>query len=447
VAETAIPLDAPTELVGTWHVPGAEERPAAGRLLFDPAEGLHLETISDLPLLLTFEVPILLGVTVDGRLVTLRNVHRLKQNYNSSGGVLTQASAQMAFVGMHATTEDELRLHAVQARLSHLNEWCFVSGVDLSNAIFPTGGTISFQQLDPLILARVRSALIGVWFDFDGRRVPDRADRPYELELRQQAWLTIRPRRRWRYDDFDELLTRIRWFFGFAAGAQDQLLELRGEATITTRTFGPHGRRSRPRRPVWIVFAPPRLAAPEPRAAAEMLFYRADLDDGELQRPLTRWLSLCRRLEMDPVFGPYFAALATSSMYSDLRFLIFAQVAEAYHARRAPSKVYFAKRIQLLVERMPRALRRSMPATFAREVTDTRNFETHRDSRSRLRAATGARLFAIAELLKLTFEISILRELGFSQAAITTLIARNRRVDGMRRRALEILEETTPGRP
>jgi hypothetical protein len=95
---------------------------------------------------------------------------------------------------------------------------------------------------------------------------------------------------------------------------------------------------------------------------------------------------------------------------------------------------------------MPGSLRRQIPDSFPREVTDTRNFGTHRDEKSRARAATGGRHFALAELLKLTFDAAILRELGFSQTKIAALVDPNLRVEGMLRRALEILAETTPGR-
>jgi hypothetical protein len=440
MADAAIPLNAPAEFVGQWFRPGEDADAASGRLLFDPVEGLTLETVSDRPLIRpTGELAILLGISVDGRLVTLRNVNRTQQNYNSRGGILTRAVVQSAFVGMHAAKEADLRFLFVEARLSHLNEWCYVSGVDLSNAIFPKGGTMTFQPLAQMILARTRGALVSVTFDFDGRRKPDRTDNPYEVALEQRAWLTIRPRRRWAYDDFDELMMRIRWFFGFAAGAQDQLLELRGEATQGA--------------PVWILFTPPKLFAPEHRGASEMLFCRADLRREHVERPLMRWLFLCRRLVMEPVFGPYFAALATGRMYSDLRFFVFAQAAEAYHARRNPSPkrgktIEFETRIRSLVEAMPRSLRRTIPATFPEEVKHTRNFGAHRDAKSRGRAATGPRLFALAELVKLAFDVAILRELGFTQTDITQLVGteRNRRVGGLHNIALSYLAETTPGR-
>jgi hypothetical protein len=241
MATDSMPLTAPHELVGQWYVPEGEERSGSGRLLFDPVEGLTLETVSDRPLLRRDGEPTLLGITVDGRLVTLRNVHSTTENYNSRGGVLTKAHVRTAFVGMHATTEDDLRFHKIEARLSHLNEWCYLSGVDLSEAVFPASGKITIEHVPPLVLARPPGARVFVRFDFDAAIKPDRADRPYEISLVQRAWLTIQPTQRWSYDDFGELLTRIRWFFGFAAGAQDQLLELRAEATVVSRTMGARG--------------------------------------------------------------------------------------------------------------------------------------------------------------------------------------------------------------
>jgi hypothetical protein len=357
----------------------------------------------------------------------------------------TCASAETAFIGMHAEREADLRFHSIAARLSHLNEWCLAAGIDLSQAVFPRAGRIDFRPPDPIVLARTQRATIAVTFDFHGERDREIGD-PFRLELAQRAWLSVAPRRRWHYDDFDQLLMQARWFFSFAAGAQDQLLELRAEATVIERHGGPRGiRLVRFRAPIWIVFSPPRLHTPERRTVEDMLFSLRDLPKTDLLRPLTRWLGLCRKLGMDAVFGPYFAALAQGAMYSDMRFLTFAQIVEAYHARRRPP-VTFQARIHELVESMPRQLRRQIPSSFAEEVKHTRNYETHRDETSRRKAATGSRLYALTELVKLTFEAAILRELGFSQREIAQLVDRNRRVGGWFRRALEILGETTPGR-
>jgi hypothetical protein len=442
-----IPLTAATEFIGAWYLPEDEEHVATGRLTFHPRDGLKLEVVSEIPLFRGgAEIPILLGRMADGRAVTLRDVLSSSSTWNSRGAYFTRAYVGSAFVGMHARTESDLRFHSVEARLSHLNAWCHLSGIDLEQALFPRGGTMTFTPPRALVLARTKGARIGVSFDFAGELEPEKADRPYEVNLKQRAWLTISPKRRWHCDDFDELIMRIRWFFGFAAGTQDELLEYRAKATVTTRRTGPGNRPSRGVATVWIMFSPPPLASPKPTPARDMLFCRADLKSDQIQRPLSRWLSLCRRLSMDPVFGPYYAALATDKVYSDTRFLMFAQAAEAYMGRRTP-RTKFDRRIRLLVEAMPRYLRGAMPPRFVKEVTIARNYGTHRDQGSHALAATGQRLFALTELVKLIFDLAILRELGFTQTEIADLVDRNRRVDGIRRWALKTLKETTPGRP
>src|SRR3954447_3186065 len=102
---TPITLTSPTEPVGRGFAPEAEEHAASGRLIFNPGEGLTLETISDLPLVSSrATLPIVLGITVDGRLVTLRlrNVFSITSNYHSPGGWSERSNVSTAFVGIHA---------------------------------------------------------------------------------------------------------------------------------------------------------------------------------------------------------------------------------------------------------------------------------------------------------------------------------------------------------
>src|SRR5205814_1108765 len=123
---------------------------------------------------------------------------------------------------------------------------------------------------------------------------------------------------------------------------------------------------------------------------------------------------------------------------------------EAYDARRHPAtgrhQISFKTRIETLVAGMPRELRGLIPASFADEVKNTRNFATHRDAKNRTRAATGARLWALAELLKFVFDVAMLRELGFRQNEIVRLVNRNDRVRGLVRLALDYMAQTKPGR-
>ena len=154
-------------------MPDQPDRIASGRLLYDPEEGLFLETISDVPLLLgPGSAPILLGVAVDGRLVTLRDVDQLSERFSAPGGSSLRASVRTAFVGMHAETPEALRLHSVDARLSHLTHWCSKPGIDVRHTIWPRGGVIHFGAPPTVVLAKTAGATFAVTFDFVGERDP-----------------------------------------------------------------------------------------------------------------------------------------------------------------------------------------------------------------------------------------------------------------------------------
>jgi hypothetical protein len=437
-------LDEPTslssgrEFFGSWHPPGDRESAESGRLVFDPTDGLTLETTARLPR----DAPIVHGTTSTGQLVTLTETLEQTSSFNSRGGHFTRTTARAAFFGIHAATTDELRFVALEARLSNLNDWCNLSGIDVSGTVQLRGGTIALRCPDPIALARPRQALVGVNFEIVGRREPD--DQflpPHRVTLEQEAWLFVRTRTARPLDQLDALMMQVRWFLGFAAGAQDELLELRAKL----RSPGP----GRHETTVTVVFAPPALLAPERRTASQMLFCLSDLPGDRRRTPLSRWLRLCDRLEMDAVLGPFFAALPSGVMHSDTRFLLFAQSAEAYHARRVPStrarKVDFVDRIRALARALPAQLARQLPKTFPEEIRDTRNYETHRGAGSRRKAATGERLLALAELLKITLEAAFLRELGFSQREILALLDGNRRIAGTWRWAIGALGRTTPG--
>jgi hypothetical protein len=89
---------------------------------------------------------------------------------------------------------------------------------------------------------------------------------------------------------------------------------------------------------------------------------------------------------MDPVFGPYRAALATRSFYGDHRFAVFAQSAEAYVGRRV-SNLDFRRKIEHLITSAPASIKAQLPAGLAKEILFARNHVTHRDVKSQKRAA------------------------------------------------------------
>ena len=59
-------------------------------------------------------------------------------------------------------------------------------------------------------------------------------------------------------------------------------------------------------------------------------------------------------------------------------------------------------------------------------IYDNRNYLTHYDPALKGRAATGARLLLMVEVLNLLLQASLLRELGFPEAKISAFASRSR---------------------
>ena len=102
----------------------------------------------------------------------------------------------------------------------------------------------------------------------------------------------------------------------------------------------------------------------------------------------------------------------------EYRFLVFAQALEAYHLRKHPGGLGYQARIQALVDELPAAVRRRIPAHFAELTKDTRHYFSHWNPALQTRAARGRRLLALTIGVKLLFELTMARELGFPQQQI-----------------------------
>ena len=130
-------------------------------------------------------------------------------------------------------------------------------------------------------------SLAGVRITAAPEMLDDPDGTPFALTIRQRTWVNVivtRAGRRWHYEDLFQMLDRIHAFIGFAAGAESEMLEVKGNAAVLVRTFGPP--RVRPRRirgTVWVLYRR-RRAIDSALQAPIMLFRRG----GALQVKLLR---------------------------------------------------------------------------------------------------------------------------------------------------------------
>jgi hypothetical protein len=226
------------------------------------------------------------------------------------------------------------------------------------------------------------------------------------------------------------MLGTFRAFVSLAAGIDSPLLEVAGDTTVTQTTVSGR-RRHRGRETVWVLFRQREMALDRETRAEEMLFREPDARFRN-RTPFGRWFR--RASLMEPIYDLYAAALTTRPMFLEDRFLAFVRALEAYDFRRSGGERKLLRVVRDAVDGLPAKLRGEVPAGFPELVRDTRHYLTHLNPKYQHVAAEGERLFALTEAVRLLFELSMLRELGFGKQQVWALVEGNQRLVGVVRR-------------
>jgi len=215
-----------------------------------------------------------------------------------------------------------------------------------------------------------------------------------------------------------------------------------------------------------ILYQPVRNAPRRNPRADEFLFKLPDIAGLE-QDCFSNWFTKAGWL--DPVCALYFGTLYNPSKYLDFNFLTLVQAVEAYHRRASlqtdkPPGEHDARIKEILDAAPPEhrdwlreqlrysnelSLRRRLKILFAQfsyllddlipdrkaainAIYDNRNYLTHYDPALRGRAATGASLLFLVEVLKFLLQACFLHELGLPEATIREFASRSRTVRMLR---------------
>jgi ApeA N-terminal domain 1 len=421
-----LPLDAPAELAGEWWVPGRREHIAHGRLTYSPEVGVELHLTSGKDVLPATEpTPWLHGQTVRGRPVTLRNCSAPRAWTASwPGGVEARARVELAFIGMHAASSDELSMLSLAARIFNFREWLGMSGFEVSRL----GRTeIGYSHPRPVKLTSNDAMPLSAVFELTGESTPSGV--PFSINLEQRAWLEVSPRRKRRFDDLRSSIDRFSRLLSFASGMDCPILELEGTARVRVTDIA--GGVTSETSPVWVLYARPGQPPTQLQVPERMLFRHEDALAHNL-RPILRWF---RRAEMhEPISNLYLSALPSKALNIEYRFLAFVQALEGFHRRKAPGHIELKSRLEALVAALPASIRTHVHDDFTKLAKDTRHYFSHWEPKLEAKAAKGEQLVALTIAVKLLYELAMLRELGFGQTEITQLVLSNRRLSSDLRR-------------
>lgn len=460
---------------GYWWLPGNEENKHFGNLSFSHNEGLTLEMFNSFTLDAlepgkpTFlgdikQYPVIKGITREGKYLTLFSCDSAGPALSAPGFASEKFTSSYAF---EETTPNTKRsppstFHKAFVQYTYLPDWVGSSGIQ--EDLFLNNETGKLDRLEvtyrtpDVVVANLEKAKISIveGYNFSSR---NRLTRGVSLqpivsleievvgEMALEDWFTqyIGPLR-----DFLTLATRRpNAVTRLSLYSNQNQAEASGgtlETSATTIYYRqPVARRSREEKTVDIY---------------NMLFGFQDVKD-EFEQILQIWFS--KRGEFESMMDLFFAVENYSGMYLNNEFLNLAQALEVYHRERFDDFVIpksdYKVRKKAIVESVPKEHRKwlteqlaygnqprlyqrllellkhtekvtlklvSNSDSFARKVTDTRNFLTH-FSRKSEHVIEDGELFRATQVLSYVLQTCFMLELGLPEERIVRLFERNQK--------------------
>lgn len=442
---------------GHFWLPGSADRSVFGTLTFTRRNGAALSLADSLSANCdTVEADVVLGQTAGGDYLTLLHVIRTQAPlFRLTATYPCSYHATFLITGAAFDSEADMRFSLWQHRLPELQNWVGKHGFEPdTNNLADDCPRVKIAYCTPApqtLLTAVDGVdlLLAFW--------PLLRLTHHERTVRQDIRLEIRQSiGRDSLEDYMRTAIRFEHFLTLATGSLVRTGSIKAvvrppdEQTEDTSVI------------VDIFYQPVRNAPRNAPRPDEFLFSLPEIAGME-EDCMRNWFT--KAAWLDPVCALYFGALYNPSKYLDVNFLVLVQALEAYHRRACndtdlPLADHQA-RMEEIIEASPPAhrdwleqklaysnelsLRRRLKSLFAQfsyllddlipdpktavsAICDNRNYLTHYNPALKGRAATGARLLFMVEVLKLIIQASFLHELALPDAKIREFIARSRTV-------------------
>lgn len=447
---------APPDFQGYFWLPGSPDSRVPGRCytLEDGTIQLDILGILSGSVLPTddAEIPRILGVSVNGQLVTLDNCFYKNRNFNFPGLAISKIHVNLALIGCHFDQGKEIAFDEITCYSEAIDEWLQFGPIDVSWASSPSRATISFSppvQLEWHLPNNLLVKLNCTW------TAPSQAQYR-EASISRKTWIGF------EFQDarpLHELLEVSHRFANFVSFVVDQTLPLnavQGYSKDLAETIGTKTRRI----PIQIFYTPdnrvyPNLSHISPPFPLFAFQYVKDRF-GDI---LSRWLENYEKFASS--FNLYFATRTGRDLYLDNRFLMLVQALESLHRHSSTASTFSSPQYATLCE----TLRGVIPEVFkdwleARlkygnepslrqrlkylvqgfesifekkrklkdlisQVVDTRNYLTHYDQSLQSKAAREDQLYKLCIALEILFQVHMAIKCGFSSEEVIDLFNRS----------------------
>jgi len=446
------------EYKGIWWLPDKPQEKISGTFKFTPNEGAVLELIGSFKDITgmnkMLKPEIILGISSDGKNVTLHKCFETKSNLSFPGLLTSSFYANRAFVGAHFEKNKDIKFKSLSVHYLYLDEWFNVSGFDIPHLFDEKEVVIRYKLPEP-----IQAAIDEYKIFLDVRATgPTHSIVQKEASIKQRTYIRVEPSGEKSFDEYLNIMYRIQNFLSLGITEPVYPLVVEGiteanKVMIDDKTYNP---------PVKVYYRVSDIPmAPKTLLPFDMLFTFKDISD-RFEDFLKNWFKKTDLL--GPVYNLYFGTLYNPRMYLEHRFLSLVQAIESYHRRTMKnfelSEEEHEKRIMEILNAVPHGhkkwlknklaysnepnLRRRLKEilekfadvldkfipkkdSFINKVVTTRNYLTHYDEKLKEQSAEGEELYRLTQKLKILLEICLLKELGFTSDNIKSLISRNRR--------------------
>jgi hypothetical protein len=445
------------EYKGVWWLPETPSHQIAGDLAFTQKDGFKLELIGLLKpieegIMKFHQSPLINGLTVDGKIITLVNCFQNHHSISTNGIHFTKYIALIAYEGIWFEKIQELAFNKVFVKYTYLWDWVGITGITREHS--PQGLKHSFTYVTPEDI-EIETAKGKVSLTFSANI---KSQREVHNVSESTSFSIEMPEEREFNKISNDFLFPIQSLITLGTTKANFIEEL---YFIKESVY---------QYPIKVYYQQ-RFYQPKSNESLnpdDVLFTLGDIYEG-IENLFNNWLDIAP--EIDEVLRLFFRNKIAPDLYLELRFLTIAQAAETFHRRKRKgavlpkeehkekmekitkrvAKKYVAWLKQALAfsnekslkirldELMEESAEVMNPLTqndkesFIKKVRDTRNYFTHYDKRMKKNASDGSNLRILTEKLSILLQSCLLKEIDIKPEDQVGLFNRNKYYNHLKR--------------
>ena len=406
---------------GIFFLPDNPNETLNGTLKFNLDDGVELDLFGHFD---KFENPsskettIVLGITANGKKVTLLNCYQKSGRISVPGFSQSKISAIYLFIGCHFNALDDIEFDSCSLEFEGINGWLNITGFDKPNYNKEKKEySIKYKTPDNIDVVFFENWEAEFWFDF---YAPGEYFTPTEVHLHQRPILKLLPKHPSKFKDFQNVITTFTSFLTvnyfsypltksvifykkiekeneYDSGFDE--IELHHPTEIDINKYKNHNNKT------------------------DYLIQYSQYQT-QFQQIVQNWFALYNQIEVS--INILTECFMERSKPAELHFISLTQALENLHKRCFVStKMDFLDRMNAIVDYLPEKVKKALlenEVDFTKRIRDNRNYYTHYSDTYKLKAVSLGELFMISEKLKIILLTSVLKKISFTETEVEKLV-------------------------